>query len=176
MRKLELFLLNWPNSERYALANIYRTFIELSDVLNKWKKNDLKIVFTNGCFDILHRGHVEYLANAKSFGDKLIVGLNSDLSVKKLKGEYRPFVSENDRAYLLSNLKMVDAIILFNEDTPFNLISQIIPDVLVKGGDYKVEDIVGRDIVEKNDGKVVTVNFVNGISTSLLIEKIKHTG
>ena len=157
------------------MGKIYQNFEELNDILDKWKKEDQKIVFTNGCFDILHRGHVEYLSKAKSFGNILIVGLNSDYSVKKLKGESRPFVLENDRAFILSNLEAVDAVILFNEDTPFELISKIIPDVLVKGGDYKVEDIVGRDIVEKNGGEVVTVSFVNGNSTSLLIERIRNS-
>ena len=157
------------------LAKIFQNFNQIKTLLDEWKEKGLKIVFTNGCFDILHRGHVEYLSQAKSYGDILIVGLNSDISVKKLKGEERPFVSEEDRAYILSGLSAVDAIVIFNEDTPYHLISKIIPDVLVKGGDYKVEDIVGREIVEKNGGKVVTVSFVNGNSTSLLINKIKNS-
>ncbi len=157
------------------MTSIFHNFNDLSNRLVKWKEERLKIVFTNGCFDILHRGHVEYLSAAKSYGDILIVGLNSDASVKKLKGISRPFINEDDRSFILSCLKSVDAVIVFNEDTPHSIISKIIPDVLVKGGDYEVENIVGRDIVEKNGGKVITVSFIKGNSSSSLIEKIKNS-
>lgn len=148
---------------------------ELVGTLKKWRSSKLKIVFTNGCFDILHRGHVEYLNKAKSFGDKLIIGLNSDTSVKKLKGKNRPFTNENDRAYIIANLKAVDAVVIFEEDTPFLIIKKIKPDILVKGGDYKIDEIVGKDIVEKNGGKVITVPYINGKSTTNLLNKIKKS-
>jgi rfaE bifunctional protein nucleotidyltransferase chain/domain len=157
------------------LTDFFHDFDELKNNLEKWRNKKLKIVFTNGCFDILHRGHVEYLSKAKSYGDILIVGLNSDTSVKRLKGESRPYINEDDRGYILSNLKAVDAVVLFNEDTPYKIINKIIPDVLVKGGDYKLEEIVGRETVEKNGGKVETVGFIKGNSTSILIEKIRNS-
>lgn len=131
-----------------------------------------KIVFTNGCFDILHRGHVAYLNEAKSLGDLLIVGLNSDASVKRLKGESRPINSEQDRKFVLENLKSVDAVFIFNEDTPYNLISSTEPDILVKGGDWKVEEIVGSDLVLARGGVVKSLQFVDGFSTTNTIEKI----
>ncbi|MCB0725004.1 MAG: D-glycero-beta-D-manno-heptose 1-phosphate adenylyltransferase [Ignavibacteriae bacterium] len=140
----------------------------------KLKDENKKLVFTNGCFDILHRGHVEYLNQAKDLGDLLIIGLNSDDSVKRLKGQDRPINNENDRAFLLDNLKSVDYVIVFNEDTPYNLIKEIIPDFLVKGGDWKEEDIVGYDIVKENGGEVKSLNYVNNYSTTGLIEKINR--
>ena len=129
----------------------------------------MKTVFTNGCFDLLHRGHVEYLQKAKTFGDKLIVGLNSDASVRRLKGESRPIQDEQSRKIILEALRCVDEVILFDEDTPYELIRKIQPDVLVKGADYKPEDIVGYDIVRAKGGEVCTVEFVEGYSTSRLI-------
>jgi len=132
-----------------------------------------RLVFTNGCFDILHRGHIEYLNEAKSFGDYLIVGLNSDSSVKRLKGSDRPINNENDRALVLDNLKAVDFVIFFNEDTPYNIIKEISPDILVKGGDWKEDDIVGSDIVKSYGGKVYSLKFVNSYSTTDLIKKIR---
>ncbi len=136
-------------------------------------KNDKKsIVFTNGCFDILHRGHAAYLNQAKSLGDYLIVGVNSDRSVKALKGENRPVNNETDRAFLLDNLKSVDYVIIFDEDTPFNLIKEIIPDFLVKGGDWKEEDIVGWDIVKAAGGKVLSLNFIENYSTTNTLKKL----
>jgi len=157
------------------LFKFFKNFSAFDDLLIKWKKENLKIVFTNGCFDVLHRGHVEYLEKAKSFGDVLIVGLNSDESVKRLKGNFRPLVSEDDRGYVLLGLQSVDAVVVFEEDTPHSLISNIIPDVLVKGGDYSIKDIVGRDIVESNGGQVVTVKFIEGKSSSSIIEKIQKS-
>ena len=130
------------------------------------------IVFTNGCFDVLHRGHVTYLAAARDLGDCLVVGLNSDASVKRLKGENRPVNSENDRALVLAALSFIDYIILFEEDTPKNLIEQVKPDILVKGGDYKIEDIVGADFVTKNGGKVLTIPFVDGYSSTKIIQAL----
>ncbi len=136
------------------------------------KSEGRKIVFTNGCFDILHRGHVEYLEQAKSLGDILIVAVNSDSSVKKLKGENRPVNKEEDRAFLINSLKPVDIVTIFTEDTPYNLISGIVPDVLVKGGDWKEEDIVGSDIVKKNGGRVVSLKFVDNYSTTSIIDRM----
>ena len=144
---------------------------DLSDFLIKTK--DKRVVFTNGCFDILHRGHVTYLNEAKSLGDILVMGLNSDASVKRLKGQERPINSELDRKFVLENLRAVDYVFIFEEDTPYNLIKKIQPDVLVKGGDWKAEDIVGSDIVLNKGVVVKSLNFLNGLSTTKTIEKIK---
>lgn len=134
--------------------------------------SDKNIVFTNGCFDILHRGHVSYLNEAKSLGDLLIIGLNSDASVKRLKGETRPINSEQDRKFVMENLKSVDFVEIFTEDTPLELIREICPNILVKGGDWKPEQIVGSDIVTKNGGNVYSLKFIDGFSTTSTIEKI----
>lgn len=144
---------------------------DLDQRLSQWHKENKKIVFTNGCFDLLHVGHVRYLEEAKKLGDILIVGINTDLSVQKLKGPTRPIQNENDRAEILASLKAVDHTILFSEDTPLNLIQKIKPDVLVKGGDWKIEQIVGSDFVLKNGGTVKSLNFIDGKSTTSLIEK-----
>ena len=136
-----------------------------------WKFENRKIVFTNGCFDILHRGHVEYLSKSKDFGDILIVGLNTDVSVKKLKGENRPINDEESRAFLLSSLFFVDAVVYFEEDTPLKLIKEVQPDVLVKGGDYILNNIVGYDFVKSYGGNIVTVDMIDGYSTTNIIEK-----
>ncbi len=141
--------------------------------LTYWKLKNQKIVFTNGCFDILHRGHVEYLAKAASSGNVLVIGLNTDSSVRRIKGENRPIQDEYARAILLASLSFVSAIILFNEDTPYELIKKVNPDVLVKGSDYKAEDIVGYDIVKENGGEVVTIDFIEGYSTTSILEKLK---
>ncbi len=137
-----------------------------------WKQKQKKIVFTNGVFDILHRGHIEYLSQAKSLGDVLVVGINSDASVKRIKGELRPIVCEEDRAFILSQLVSVDAVCLFEEDTPLNIISAIVPDVLVKGADYTVDAIVGKEIVERAGGVVQTIEFVPNRSTSDIVKTI----
>ncbi len=142
--------------------------------ISRLKKDFKKIVFTNGCFDIIHAGHVTYLNEAKSLGDVLIVGINSDESVKRLKGPGRPIIGEKDRAYILANIKPVDYVVIFDEDTPYNLIKEITPDFLVKGGDYDGKDVVGKDIVEPSGGKVVLIDFVKGKSTSGIINKIKE--
>lgn len=130
------------------------------------------IVFTNGCFDILHPGHVDYLNRAKKLGDILVVGLNSDASVRRLKGPTRPVNKEQDRALVLSNLRSVDYVIIFEEDTPYELIKAVEPDFLVKGGDWPVDKIVGADIVCQKGGKVLSLNFLPGYSTTAIIERI----
>jgi len=140
--------------------------------VRKQKQAGKKIVFTNGCFDILHAGHVQYLSRAKALGDILIIGLNADASVRRLKGEKRPINSEEDRAFVLKGLKAVDAVVVFEEDTPLQLIQSLLPNVLVKGGDWAIEKIVGRDVVEANGGTVKTISFLDGRSTTGTIEKI----
>jgi D-glycero-beta-D-manno-heptose 1-phosphate adenylyltransferase len=131
-----------------------------------WKFLNQKIVFTNGCFDILHRGHIEYLSQARDKGEVLIIGLNTDDSVKRLKGEGRPVQDEMTRALVLASLRIVDAVVLFDEDTPYDLIKSIEPDVLAKGGDYTPDTIVGADIVKANGGEVVVIPLVEGYSTT----------
>ncbi len=141
---------------------------------NIWRMFNQKIVFTNGCFDILHQGHVDYLCKAKDLGHKLIVGLNTDASVKRQnKSPERPINTEQSRALILAALGFVDAIVLFDEETPYNLIKAIQPDVLVKGADYKAEEIVGYDILKANGGEVMTIELTEGFSTTALINKIK---
>jgi len=145
---------------------------ELKAIRANFKASNKKVVFTNGVFDLIHSGHVDYLSKAKKLGDVLIVGLNSDDSVKRIKGAKRPILKQEERAFVLSNLKPVDYVVLFDEDTPEKLISEIIPDILVKGADWTVEKIVGKEIVEKNGGKVMNVEFVNDQSTSKIINLI----
>ena len=149
------------------------SFSALENQLNKWRKANEKIVFTNGCFDLLHLGHVDYLTKARDFGSRLIVGLNTDASIKRIKGSSRPIKDEQSRVALLAGMAYIDAVVLFDEETPIKLISIIKPDVLVKGGDYEVKDIVGHEIVQSNNGKVCTIDFVDGYSSSALIEKVK---
>ena len=144
----------------------------LETKLAEWRSAGETIVFTNGCFDILHRGHVEYLAQAADLGDKLIIGLNTDASVKRLKGESRPVNDEKSRALLLSALQFVDVVVFFDEDTPYELIKQLQPDILVKGNDYKPEEIVGYDIVTAKGGKVLTIDLVEGFSTTNIISRL----
>ncbi len=140
-----------------------------------WKKNGYKTVFTNGCFDILHRGHIEVLSKSSDLGDKLIVGLNSDSSIKSLKGVNRPIMDEKSRAISLAALSFVDAVILFSEETPINLISALHPSILAKGGDYDINTVVGHEIVQKNGGEVILIPFINGFSSTNIINKIKHS-
>lgn len=135
-------------------------------------KSGRKLVFTNGCFDIIHRGHLEYLNEAKSLGHKLLVGINSDTSVKQLKGDDRPVNNELDRAFVIDNLKTVDYVIIFNDETPYNLIKSVKPDILVKGGDWKPDKIVGSDIVIENGGEVKSLSFIDNYSTSAIVKKI----
>lgn len=148
---------------------------EVSGLMDVWKYMGLKTVFTNGCFDIIHLGHIDYLARAASLGGKLVIGLNTDASVSKLKGPNRPVQDEKSRALILAALQFVDAVILFDEETPKELISFLIPDILVKGSDYSIDQIVGADVVLNNGGRVETMDFVPGYSTSKIIEKIKTT-
>ncbi len=140
----------------------------------EWKDNGKRVVFTNGCFDLLHPGHVRLLEQARALGDALVVGLNSDSSVRRLKGDSRPLLAEAGRAEILAALECVDAVTLFEEDTPRELIAALVPDVLVKGGDWKREQIVGREEVEAAGGRVVVIPYVEGYSTSALIEKMRN--
>jgi rfaE bifunctional protein nucleotidyltransferase chain/domain len=144
----------------------------LAKLRRKWADQGEKVVFTNGCFDIVHRGHVDYLNKAAELGTKLIVAVNSDQSVSKIKGPSRPIQDEISRTELLASMGCVDAVVLFDEPTPYELINAIIPDVLVKGSDYKAEDIVGYDIVTSYGGTVQTLDFIDGYSSSAIIQKI----
>jgi D-glycero-beta-D-manno-heptose 1-phosphate adenylyltransferase len=146
----------------------------LEKTVADWKNQGNKIVFTNGCFDILHLGHVDYLAKAADLGDKLIVGLNTDSSVSKLKGPHRPIQDENSRLKIMASLGFVDGVILFSESTPLELIRLVQPDILVKGSDYQPEHIVGFDIVTGRGGCVKTIDFLPGYSTSGIEKKIKE--
>lgn len=146
---------------------------ELKRRLAQWRVKSDRIVFTNGCFDILHVGHLHTLKESIQLGDKLIVGLNSDASVSRLKGKERPIVNQLDRSEMLAALEMVDAVIIFEDDTPEELIQMIKPDVLCKGGDWSIENIVGGDFVKSYCGKVVSIPFIQGCSSSSLINKIK---
>lgn len=148
---------------------------EIKTQLAIWKFKDQKIVFTNGCFDILHLGHIAYLSKAADLGNKLVIGLNTDASIKKIKNKNRPITDEKSRAILLASLSFVDAVILFEEETPYNLINFIKPDILVKGNDYKPEEIVGYDILKKYNGEVITLDFLPGYSTTSIEERIKNS-
>jgi len=153
------------------------TLDRLQKQLAVWRFKSKKIVFTNGCFDVLHLGHIEYLAKARDLGNILIVGLNSNESVHRLKGLHRPVNDEHARAITLASLSFVDAVILFGEDTPKELIRQIQPDILTKGKDYEEKEIVGSDIVQETGGEVVTIDLVQGYSTTQTLEKMnKETG
>ncbi|MGB1206398.1 MAG: D-glycero-beta-D-manno-heptose 1-phosphate adenylyltransferase [Chitinophagales bacterium] len=139
-----------------------------------WKQQNETIVFTNGCFDWLHRGHIESLTMTSQYADKLVLGLNSDASVKRLKGETRPINSEKQRALLLASFSFIDAIVIFEEDTPLNLIKIVEPNVLIKGGDYEIKNIVGADFVLQNGGKVLTIPFISQTSTTKILQKIGY--
>ena len=141
-------------------------------LIEAWRAAGERIVLTNGVFDLLHRGHAEYLEEAASLGDRLVVGVNTDASVRRLKGPARPIVPEDERAELVGALACVDAVVLFDDDTPERLIGEVRPDVLAKGGDWKLEEIVGRELVESLGGRVVRVRLREGLSTSALIERI----
>ncbi len=145
---------------------------EAKNLVIRWQEDGHKVVFTNGCFDILHRGHVDYLEAAKAAGDKLIIGLNSDISVRKLKGNSRPFQNEQDRRAILTALSCVDEVVIFDEDTPAELIGELLPDILIKGGDYDEDEIVGRDTVLAHGGEIIIIPFVEGASTSNIISRI----
>jgi rfaE bifunctional protein nucleotidyltransferase chain/domain len=148
---------------------------ELSQLLAYWNFKDFQIVFTNGCFDIIHLGHIDYLAKAADLGNKLIIGLNTDASTRRLKGPARPINDEHSRAIILASFSFVDAVVLFDEDTPYELIKAIQPDILVKGADYKPEDIVGYDIVMGKGGRVETLEYLPGYSTSMIEKKIRDS-
>lgn len=153
------------------MKNIFKSSDNL-DFINELKASGKKIVFTNGVFDIIHRGHVEYLSEAKSLGDILVVGMNSDSSVKKIKGDKRPIVNADNRAFVLGNLKPVDYVIIFDEDNPLNLISKVIPGILVKGADWSEDKIIGSDIIKQNGGEVKRIKFVENNSSTNIIDKI----
>lgn len=144
---------------------------ELKRLINIYKFQGKEIVFTNGCFDILHRGHIEYLAKSADLGDVLIIGLNTDNSVSRIKGPNRPVQDEDSRALNLFALRFVDHVVMFDEDTPYDLIKELRPDILVKGADYKEHEIIGFDIVKKYGGRVETIDFVQGFSTSNILDK-----
>lgn len=168
-------VLDYIQKEKYKKST--EKIVSVSELQKKLKQDiEGDVVFTNGCFDILHVGHIRYLKKAASLGDMLIVGINSDASVKRLKGESRPIVPENDRMEVIASLEFVDYVVMFDEDTPYNLINQIQPDILVKGADYRIEDVVGRDIVEAKGGHVELIKFEDGKSTTNIVKKILENG
>src|ERR1043166_2041217 len=156
-------------------ADKIREASEARKKVAEWKSKGERVVFTNGCFDILHLGHVDYLEKARNLGDKLVIGLNTDSSVSRFKGPERPLQDQHSRARILASMQFVDLVVFFDEDTPINLISQLVPNILVKGSDYLAENIVGADVVKKNGGEVKTIDFVPGYSTTRIVEKIKRT-
>ncbi|WP_295794989.1 D-glycero-beta-D-manno-heptose 1-phosphate adenylyltransferase [Mucilaginibacter sp.] len=156
-----------------TLLDKIQPLARLKATVTAWQKDGKKVVFTNGVFDLLHLGHVTYLAKAAELGDKLIIGLNADSSVRRIKGEDRPINDQNNRAALLASLFFVDGVVLFEEDTPLNLISTLLPDILVKGADYTIDNIVGAKEVIANGGEVKTITFVEGYSSTSIINKIK---
>lgn len=151
-----------------------KTREEIKKIRAQFKSEGKKVVFTNGVFDLIHSGHVDYLLKAKEMGDVLILALNSDTSVKRIKGNKRPILEQNERAFIVSNLKPVDYVIFFEEDTPAEIISDLIPDVLVKGADWAIDKIVGREVVEANGGEVKNIKFISDQSTSNIINIIKE--
>ena len=160
--------------------NIEKTLLDkiseltsLKTLVDQWKSEGKKVVFTNGVFDLVHIGHLSYLSKAAELGDKLIIGLNADSSVRRIKGDGRPINDQNSRAALLAALFFIDAVVVFEEDTPQNLIATLLPDILVKGADYSVENIVGASEVIKNGGEVKTIQFVDGYSSTSIIQKIR---
>lgn len=146
---------------------------EIKKIRKQLKDLNKKVVFTNGCFDLIHSGHVDYLVKAKEMGDVLILALNTDESIRRIKGEKRPILEQDERAFIVSNLKPVDYVTFFDEDTPAEIINDLVPDILVKGADWAIDKIVGRDVVESNGGEVKTIKFVNDQSTSNIIKIIK---
>jgi rfaE bifunctional protein nucleotidyltransferase chain/domain len=155
-----------------SIKNKITSLSALTELRGRLKKKGKTVVFTNGCFDILHRGHIEYLSGAAQLGDFFIIGLNSDSSVSRLKGKGRPLQDQDSRALILAALSFTDAIVLFDTDTPIGLITAIKPDILVKGGDYRPEDIVGYDVVTSGGGKVLVLPFVEGHSSSAVIKRL----
>ncbi len=157
------------------IVNKIKSLAQGKAQVEEWRLHNQKVVFTNGCFDILHLGHVDYLEKAARLGDRLVVGVNTDASVSRFKGEGRPIQDQDSRARILASLQFVDLVVLFDEDTPLELISELLPDILVKGSDYLAENIVGAEVVLKHGGVVETIDFVPGYSTTRIIEKIKKT-
>jgi D-glycero-beta-D-manno-heptose 1-phosphate adenylyltransferase len=155
------------------IENKIQDWDTLANSVKEWQSKGKKVVFTNGCFDLLHYGHIHYLAEARDLGDKLIVAMNSAASVKRLKGEHRPINDELTRQYLLAALEFVDAVVVFEEDDPFDLITLIMPDILVKGGDWQPHQIIGSDVVLANGGKVQSLPYIDGYSTTNLEKKIR---
>ena len=147
---------------------------EAVQLVTDWRQQGQRVVFTNGCFDLLHLGHVDYLEKARALGDKLIVGLNTDASVSRLKGPDRPLQDEMSRARIMASLLFIDAVVLFEEETPYELIKEVQPDILVKGDDYAIQNIAGHDLVLEKGGEVKTIQLVKGYSTSGIVDKIKR--
>ncbi len=151
------------------------TLQEAKAQVKNWQLAGNQVVFTNGCFDLIHLGHVDYLEKARMLGDKLVIGLNSDDSVSRFKGPERPLQDQISRARVLAAMQFVDLVVFFNEDTPLNLITEVLPNILVKGSDYLADNIVGAEVVKKNGGVVKTIDFVPGYSTTRIVDKIKRT-
>lgn len=162
------------NNLEKTLLNKISDLQSLKTSIAQWQSEGKKVVFTNGVFDLLHIGHITYMAKAAELGDKLVIGLNSDSSVKRIKGKDRPVNDQNSRAALLAALFFVDAIVVFGEDTPINVITTLMPDILVKGADYSIENIVGAKEVMANGGEVKTIDFVEGYSSTSIIKKIRE--
>jgi D-beta-D-heptose 7-phosphate kinase/D-beta-D-heptose 1-phosphate adenosyltransferase len=152
--------------------SIIKSWDKLADIRRALKDEGKKVVFTNGVFDLIHAGHVDYLTKARALGDAMIVGLNSDFSVRRIKGDKRPILQQEERGFIISNIKAVDYLTFFDQDTPAELIGALLPDVLVKGADWAVDKIVGADVVAANGGQVKTIEFVNDQSTSKIIRLI----
>ncbi len=167
--------LSFMTPEQQLNEKIFPDFQSFFETLKQWKTRNEKIVFTNGCFDLIHRGHIDSLLQAATFGSRLVVGLNTDSSVRLLKGKSRPLIEEQSRARILASLFFVDAVVLFPEETPYELIGKIHPDVLVKGEEYQLEEIAGHNIVLADGGKVERIKLTEGFSTTSLIEKIKNS-
>jgi rfaE bifunctional protein nucleotidyltransferase chain/domain len=155
-------------------SKIYTT-VQIKAVLNVWRLLGKKVVFTNGCFDLLHLGHIDYLSKAADMGDKLVIGLNSDASASALKGPGRPITDQLSRSVMLASFSFVDAVVIFDEPTPLNLIELVRPDILVKGADYSIEQIVGADLVQQYGGEVKTIEYLSGYSTTLIEKKIRSS-
>ncbi|GAB2685500.1 D-glycero-beta-D-manno-heptose 1-phosphate adenylyltransferase [Mucilaginibacter koreensis] len=162
-----------PKEIETRILNKIFTLPQLKEQVTKWKGEGCRIVFTNGCFDLLHTGHITYLAKAAELGDKLVIGLNADQSVQRLKGPNRPVNNEQSRSLLLAAMLFTDAIVVFDEDTPYEVITTLLPDILVKGGDYTIDKIVGAPEVQANGGEVKTINFVEGYSSTSIINRIR---
>ncbi|MFQ5456701.1 MAG: D-glycero-beta-D-manno-heptose 1-phosphate adenylyltransferase [Nitrospirota bacterium] len=145
---------------------------ELKEIVKTLKNNGEKIVFTNGCFDLIHRGHIFYLQEAKKYGDRLIVAINSDKSINRIKGDKRPITPEKERALTVASLQAVDYVTIFDKTDPLEIITELEPDILIKGGDWKIEEVIGREIIEKRGGKVFTIPPIKGVSTTEIIKRI----